>query len=134
MLPHDQPLPPPSNIRHQRGGDGWSCGLWCTRWWEEAVRQRLGEPRTPVQSLQLLWTRGNAFIAQIKKARSDPPKSKPPAGAPASRKDKEPVEHATFLDALQAAHKCTKCRPTKMGTKGCTDCMGKWFDQIRINR
>ena len=130
LLPHDQPLPPPSNIRHQRGGDGWSCGLWCTRWWEEAVRQRLGEPRTPVQSLQLLWGRGNAFIAQIKKARKDPPKGKPPAGAPASRKEK--VEPATFMEALHAAHLCTKCRATQMGTKGCAECMGKWFEEIRI--
>ena len=132
VLPEDSPLPAPSNNRFQK--DGWSCGLWCIRFWEEAIRQRLGEPRTPVMPLSLLWTRGNAFIDKIKKARADPPKPKAPA-APAAPKPKEPpVQHPSLQAALHAAHQCTKCRPTMAGTKGCSVCMGQWFDHIRQKR
>ena len=38
----DQLLPMPINARHQI--DGWSCGIWVARFWEECVRQRRGEP------------------------------------------------------------------------------------------
>jgi len=34
-------------------------------------------------------------------------------------------------DALAAAQKCTKCLPTKQALKGCSFCMGKWFEEIR---
>ena len=129
LLAVDQPLPPPSNTRHQR--DTWSCGLWCTRWWEEAVRQRLGEPRTPVQSLQVLWTRGNAFIDKIKKARPDPPKSKPPAGA--STKDKKaPPVHESFTAALLFAHTLTDDLH-RFGSNGVCQkaCGGSMFQRAR---
>ena len=42
----------------------------------------------------------------------------------------EPV-FANLEEALEAAHSCNKCLPTKAGTKGCRACMGEFFEQIR---
>ena len=38
---------------------------------------------------------------------------------------------ATFEEALAAGLRCTKCKPTKKGIKGCKQCMGHWFKEVR---
>ena len=39
-------------------------------------------------------------------------------------------EHKTLEEALAAGLRCTKCVATKLSTKGCKACMGKWFEAI----
>ena len=111
------------SARHQI--DGWSCGIWVARFWEECVRQRRGEPRMPVVPVSRTLARADEFMDKIRKAKGGQPGGdgpKPLAG---------PVNWATLEDALTAAHLCAKCRPRKDGMKGCRTCMGKWFDEIR---
>lgn len=45
---------------------------------------------------------------------------------------KETPKHASLEDALAAAMACKKCVATKSGTNGCSECMGDWFEEIRI--
>ena len=58
------PVPPVCNGRRQP--DGWSCGLYCLHFLEEAVREHRGEPvvRTPVL-LSVLTARINKFIKAV---------------------------------------------------------------------
>ena len=58
------PVPPVCNGRRQP--DGWSCGLYCLHFLEEAVREHRGEPvvRAPVQ-LSVLIARINKFITAV---------------------------------------------------------------------
>ncbi|MBM4179834.1 MAG: hypothetical protein FJ211_10980 [Ignavibacteria bacterium] len=77
----------------------------------------------------------NEFISKIKdadlkKATKVPDKKK---GAKAEGKvyaTHEPV-HASLEEAMFAALACTKCVPTKNGSKGCRTCMGEHFETIR---
>ena len=39
-------------------------------------------------------------------------------------------EHKTLEEALAAGLRCTKCVATKLSTKGCKACKGKWFEAI----
>ena len=76
--------------------------------------------------------RGNDFIARVKAAGIKPTakaESKPESKLKVY-KSVEPV-FETFEQALTAATACSKCLPTKFGTKGCRACMGEWFEQIR---
>jgi hypothetical protein len=58
------PVPEPANMRFQ--SDGWSCGLWCLQFAEEAVREERGEPKVvPVVAVTQLLTRVSAFHRQI---------------------------------------------------------------------
>jgi hypothetical protein len=81
-------------------------------------------------SVQLL----NIFISKC--LGKDPPRPQiiQPSQAK-GRKTKPEVVHETLELALAAAHKCTKCEPTTRGTKGCSACMGDWFNEhMRINK
>jgi hypothetical protein len=40
----------------------------------------------------------------------------------------------TFEAAEACRFLCTKCRPTKSGTKGCRACMGDWFEQFAVGQ
>ncbi len=122
--------PEPSNVMFQ--DDGWSCGLWATRWIERSLRERRAERRMPPPYIKSLCVRTNEFIDRLKKAK---PKAKAQPKAKDKPKNKvprvsEPV-HETFDHALAAGQLCTKCIGTKAGTKGCRACMGEWFEEIR---
>ena len=129
-LKQDAPLKP-SNVFYQE--DGWSCGLWALKFVEAAVRKHLGEPRIPDASIADATVFINKFINFIK---NDTGKAKAKAKPKATGKLQPYTEvtHKTFEDALAAALLCTKCEPTKLGTKGCSQCMGKWFEEIRVKR
>ena len=127
--------------------DGWSCGLWSTRYLEQSLRGARNEGRTPPASLKFQRERANRFIASIKAARDareekatrdakkaeDESKKKSLAKARSAeilRERTEPV-YDTFEEAQEAASKCSKCLPTKRGSKGCRQCMGEWFEMVR---
>ncbi len=118
--------------------DGWSCGLWAARWCERSLRELRGEARARPFSIKDCVVRGNEFIAKIKAA-GLVPKAKAKAEAkaePTAKPEKvykvaEPI-FDTLEEALEAGKKCTKCLPTKFGTKGCRACMGEHFEQIRM--
>ena len=38
--------------------------------------------------------------------------------------------HESLEAALAAGQACNKCIATLAGTKGCRECMGKWFEEI----
>ena len=124
----DEQCPMPCNRLFQV--DGWSCGLWAIRWLERQLREIKGEPRMRPPSIMDVFARGQEFIDKVRFAR---PKAKPKPKAKSVAKvwiNPEPV-FATFEEALAAAHKCTKCLVTKALTKGCRQCMGEWFEEIR---
>ena len=119
--------PEPCNRAFQ--SDGWSCGLWTVRWIERQLREIAGEPRMKPPSIMDVFGRGQEFIDKVKLAK--PKATKPKAKSVAKvYKNPEPT-FATLEEALTAAHKCTKCLPTKALTKGCRQCMGEWFEHIR---
>ena len=75
-------------------------------------------------SIQFVLTKLNHHVTKLR------PGVAPPR-ALASSRGKTTAAHATLEDALEAAQACRKCRATKPGVKGCQECMGDWFDQIR---
>ena len=132
VIGKEDECPPRCNQAFQQ--DGWSCGLWVARWFERSLRELAGQARIVPFSLKDLTVRGNEFIKKIKDVGIEPkPKAKPEPKPDKLYKSVEPV-FATFEEALEAAKKCTKCLPTKFGTKGCRACMGEHFEQIRIKR
>ena len=76
----------------------------------------------------------NTFIRIVKNEAMPKASAKAKAKAKARNYPREEPKHSTLEEALAAAHACNKCEPTKMGTKGCTACMGEWFESIRIKR
>ena len=40
-------------------------------------------------------------------------------------------QHASLAAAREAALACTKCETNKDGSKGCRECMGEWFEEVR---
>ena len=101
------------------------------------LRAERREPPVPVR-IEMIAKNVNIFIAKVKAkaavAVKAPPPPAPPA-APAAPAPKEPViKWATLEEAIEAGIKCAKCHPTKFGTKGCTSCMGHWFEEIRVQK
>ena len=138
--------PARSNTSFQ--AEGWECGLWATRWLEQALRAERFEGRIPPPTIPEATTRINQFIEKLISARKSKAeveaRATAKAEAAAARKAKtkasearaakaykEP-EWATLEEALEAGQACTKCMPTTRGTKGCRACMGKWFEEIRL--
>ena len=121
--------------------------MWTTRYLEQALREARNEGRTPPASLKFQRDRANKFIASLKAARDtredkvardakraeDENKKKGLAKARSAQLLREKLEpvHETFDEAQKAASSCSKCLPTQHGTKGCRQCMGKWFEEIR---
>jgi hypothetical protein len=157
LLPGNSPLPasPPG-----QQADGWSCGLWVLQYAEQAMRAQRAEVLMFPASITQISRRLNEFIAKLRPNSGpahgamepapptdplpltpatvpQPPTtatdSLPPASAQITRSKTLPV-HATFEEALEAAQRCTKCRPTKKGSKGCASCMGSWFSELRQKR
>ena len=127
----ERACPEPCNESFQE--DGWSCGLWCARWIERSLRRLRGEGARPPASLPTAAARGNVFIDELQEARPARAARQPKAEAPAPQKQKKQIEpvHETFEAALAAGQKCGKCYLTVAGTKGCRECMGPWFENIR---
>ena len=124
----------PSNQVFQN--DSWSCGLWVLKWIEMDYRARRQEPPIPV-TVQMIAKRVNSFIHKLKEKAVVVPKA-PPAPVPPAVPDvlPDPVgdKFKNLEDALDAAMKCKKCLPTLRGTKGCSTCMGRWFEEIRLQK
>jgi hypothetical protein len=75
------PVPEPANGRFQI--DGWSCGLWCLQFAEEAVRQERGEAKVvPVVSVSDILSRVNTFIDREGSHRPAPVPAEPPKAPP----------------------------------------------------
>jgi hypothetical protein len=131
----EEQAPAPSNTLRQT--DCWSCGLWASRWVERQIRDNSGESRLPPLSIGEMTSRANEFISKIKQA------SGPEAGEKKRGKGKLEIEKArsthepdfkTFEEAEAGAFLCSKCLPTRNGTKGCRSCMGEWFEQVRLRK
>ena len=137
--------PPRANRGYQVGG--WECGLWATRYLEQALRAARNEGRTPPATVKEQAARLNKFIENLKAARAQEAEkaasevkkaeAKARAKAKASARAAEALAKrveptfATLEEALEAAQECKKCLPTKACTKGCRTCMGEWFEHIR---
>ena len=105
--------------------------MWASRWVERQLCESKGEDRLIPTSLAEMRNRANEFIAKIKDSKKDAPVEAKGGKAPSkSYLTHEPV-HETLEEALFAASVCTKCLPTKAGTKGCRACMGEHFEAIR---
>ena len=141
VVGHDEECPPPSNKQFQV--DGWSCGLWATRWIERDLREIRGEGRQVPDSITDACARGNEWIQKLQDA-SDNDAAKAKAKAKAKGKAKSTksaskhaasldaeTEHPNFEAAMKAAASCTKCEPQKDGAKGCRACMGEHFEAMR---
>ena len=125
-------IAPGDSLPHSQAGaqsDGWSCGLWALKNLEEFLRTRRKEIVQADITLAFLRSRLNFHITKL---RPGVPAPAPKALAPS--KAKAAKVHATLEDALDAAQQCSKCRPTKLGTKGCQECMGAWFSELRQKR
>ena len=132
LIDEAEECPMPCNEAFQ--SDGWSCGIWAARWLERSLRELRGEARVRPASIKDIRVRGNEFINKLKDYASKPePKKKPEPKAKAAKeyKTNEP-KFDCLEDAREAAHLCTKCLYTKVGTKGCRACMGEWFEEVRL--
>ena len=99
--PH-QEAPPLSNKSRQ--SDGWSCGLWASRWIERQLRENRGEARLVPTSFAEMRTRTNEFISKLTEAKG--PRTDGEAASKESKleglsKTHEPV-HTSFEAALAA--------------------------------
>ena len=120
-------LTPVENLPHSQVGpqrDAWSCGLWALKNLEDFLRARRKEIVQADMTIHLVLTRLNNHITKLRPGVA-PPKPSAPARGKTTR------VHATLEEALEAAQACRKCRPTKMAIKGCQECMGDWFQEIR---
>ena len=114
--------------------DAWSCGLWSLKFLEQDLRAERREPPVPVR-IEIIAKNINIFIQKLKAKAAVWVKAPPPAAPPAAPAPKEPViKWATLEEAIDAGQKCAKCHPTKYGTKGCTSCMGHFFEEIRVQK
>ena len=105
--------------------------MWASRWVERQLRENKGEDRLIPTSLTEMRIRANEFISKIKDSRKEAPVEAKGDKAPTkSYPTHEPV-HETLEEALFAASVCSKCLPTKAGTKGCRACVGEFFETIR---
>ncbi len=125
LIGPEEQAPPPSNTSRQ--SDGWSCGLWSSRWVERQIRENLGEPRLPPASLAEMTSRANEFISKIKEASDNERGEKKRGGSRSEIGKPSPTheqKHVTFEAAQANTFFCSKCLPTKAGTQGCRACMG----------
>ena len=117
--------------------DAWSCGIWVLKWIEADLRARRDEVPMPL-SIQMVTKRVNVFIEKLKQKALLPAAAKAAAPAPPAVPEvlPDPVgdKFKTLEEALDAAASCKKCLPTQRGTKGCSQCMGNWFEQIRLQK
>ena len=105
--------------------DGWSCGLWCLQEQEHQIRKVWrNEPISSKVPIAKVLHRLNEWIEKVSPAAKALLQAKPKASKQAS-----PL---TYEDAVQAALTCSKCNVNKtLGTKGCSLCMGMFFQPMR---
>ena len=96
-----------------------SCGIDVLQRLESKARSFLGEPVMPLITIQAFIHRGNEFIQKV-----SPTAMAASRSAEAKKETKAPE---TMVEAVEAAQACTKCRVTRAGFKGCTKCMGLFF-------
>ena len=110
--------------------DGWSCGLWSLQEQEHQLRLLRHEPVSSKIPIQHILQRLNDFATRVspaaKKLLEAAKAKKSTSGASGS-----PM---TFEEAVAASFLCTKCHATKLGTKGCSQCMGSFFQAQRLRR
>ena len=131
---HLQLLPASGVLPHSLPGaqmDVWTCGLWALQHMETSIRKARNEFVGKPCTVQQIQDRVNEFVLKLKPA--PPPVAKGKAKGKAKAKA-QPVQHATLQDALTAAMSCKKCRQTKLGQKGCSQCMGTWFQTLRSKK
>ena len=87
--------------------DGWSCGLQVISKVEVLMREWRKEGPTLLVPIEEVAERLNEYLRKLRK------------------------DLATFEEALQVGLRCTRCKPTKKGSKGCKYCMGHWFKDVR---
>ena len=104
--------------------------MWTLQLVEARARQHRNEMLTNSAAIGHVMTRLNEFISKLRPSAHQIPKSK----AKAKATGKTRPEHQTLEAALTAANSCKKRRPTKECTKGCSECMGSWFAQIRVRK
>ena len=122
LLPHSS-----SGIQN----DAWTCGLWVLQMMETRIRQWRGEVLSRPPTTNQIMTRLNEFIHKLRPADPQPVGK---GNGRARAKAKPLVQHESLQAALEAALACSKCKQTSLGQKGCSQCMGKWFDQIRTRK
>ena len=105
--------------------------MWASRWVERQLRENKGEDRLIPTSLAEMRNRANEFIMKIKESKMVAPVEAKGDTAPSKSYLTHEPAHETLEEALFAVSVCTKCLPTKAGTKGCRVCMGDFFEAIR---
>ena len=104
--------------------DSWSCGLWVLQEQEHQLRRVWREePVTSKVPLQSILHRLNDFVGRVS------PTAK--LAMVASKKEPSHIHLLSLQDAFEASVKCTKCKPTMLGHKGCNKCMGPFFKQAK---
>ena len=127
--------------------DGWRCGYWVIKWIETKLRRIRGEPGTPDLTLDDGVKRLTRFIMKLKQSglklseqaiaeTMDDVRVKVKERQEKGKVRKTVVfpEHQTLEETLAAGMRCTRCVATKLCTKGCKACMGKWFEEIRLRK
>ena len=131
LLPATSKLPAPAPGPQL---DGWSCGLQVLAKMEAWMREWRGEQPGPDVDITEVRLRLNEFLHKLKGPAPGGPHPAAGISGPAAKATDKAPKHATLEDALIAAHDCSKCRVNKRYlTKGCSECMGTWFEQIRIS-
>ena len=118
LIEHGQECPEPCSTRRQ--ADGWSCGLWASRWVERQLRENKGEDRLIPTSLAEMRNRANEFIMKIKESKKVAPVEAKGDTAPSKSYLTHEPAHATPEEALFAAGVCAECLPTKAGDRKST--------------
>ena len=124
LLPEENELPDSPGGQQQ---DGWSCGLWVLQEQEHQLRQLWrNEPTSSKVPIYQILHRLNDFIGRV-----SPAAKAALSAVPGGTK----VVPTTLQEALQAAVLCSKCHVTKtFGTKGCSQCMGPFFQSAKERR
>ena len=113
--------------------DGWSCGAWVLRQMEIQMRTQRGELPTLPPSITQVIARVNFWIQKLHEAPAPKAKAKGKAkAAPEAKAPPVPDLPKTLEEALQRGLACKKCRPSiRQPVKGCSQCMGPFFEEIR---
>ena len=114
--------------------DGWSCGLQVLAKMEAWMREWRGEQPGPDVDIAEVQLRLNEFLWVLKGPAPGGPHPAAGISGPAAEATDQAAKHATLEEALTAAHDCKKCRVNKsILSKGCSECMGTWFNEIRLS-
>ncbi len=116
LIGPEEQAPPPSNT--SRESNGWSCGLWSSRWVERQIRENLGEPRLPPASLAEMISRANEFISKIKEA-SDNERGQAKRGNSTSEIGKPSPTHEQEHQTFEVFSATSVCLPKQAPRRSC---------------